>query len=194
METPIVYQELLKPGARLTEFQVFRISDVIRGASAVAIVVGPPVHQEPYAAASTRDAMLLQWGQRLWTFPEVLLSPTGKPLKVYKADSLEIEDGPPGPPLVLEKNQFPALVWSDRHVSRQLVDHYDGNLTLSRLELVILALECLYSRQHGKYMAGDHSYALMGLLRVRPEVDETDSDFQAFARYVSLLRYFLRLF
>ena len=73
-------------------------------------------------------------------------------------------------------------MWPDKNVSRQLIDHYEGNLQLSRLELVILALECLHSRQHGKMLDGDHAYALMGLLRVRPEVDETDSDFQAFAR------------
>jgi hypothetical protein len=29
---------------------------------------------------------------------------------------------------------------------------------------------------------GDHSYALMGLLRIRPKIDDTDTQFQAFAR------------
>lgn len=117
---------------------------------------------------------LQQWGKRVWTFPEVLLSPKGQPIRVYNAGSERY--------LEVEKNQFAQLVWPDKEVSRQLIDHYEGNLILSRLELVTIALECLHSRQRGKMLDGDHSYALMGLLLVRPEVDETDSDFQAFAR------------
>jgi hypothetical protein len=31
-------------------------------------------------------------------------------------------------------------------------------------------------------LQGDHSYALMGLLRIRPKIDATDTQFQAFAR------------
>jgi len=56
---------------------------------------------------------------------------------------------------------------------------------LSRLELPILALQCLAHRvERGttKFLEGDLSYALMGLLRQRPHVDPTDSAFQAFAR------------
>lgn len=66
----------------------------------------------------------------------------------------------------------------------QLVDHYEGSLILSQLELVTLALECLHNRDTEQYLPGDISYALMGLLRVRPQIDSTDSAFQAFARYV----------
>jgi hypothetical protein len=60
-------------------------------------------------------------------------------------------------------------------------------LILSQLELVTLALECLHRRSTTQYLPGDHSYALMGLLRVRPKIDPTDSAFQAFARYVPYL-------
>ncbi|KAI8953698.1 hypothetical protein F4801DRAFT_597422 [Xylaria longipes] len=56
------------------------------------------------------------------------------------------------------------------------------NLNLSRLELAVIALKCLYKRKTTQYLPGDHAYALMGLLRIRPEVDITDSQFQAFAR------------
>jgi len=66
--------------------------------------------------------------------------------------------------------------------ARQLIDHYDGNLTLSRLELISTALGCLLRRSTGGFFQGDRAYALMGLLRQRPEVDFTDSAFQAFAR------------
>jgi hypothetical protein len=110
----------------------------------------------------------------MWTFPEILLSPRGPSIPVYNIGN--------NIPLELEKNQFAQLLWKDKEVSRQLIDHYEGNLILSRLELVTIALECLRSRQHGELLDGDHSYALMGLLLIRPEVDKTDSSFQAFAR------------
>lgn len=64
----------------------------------------------------------------------------------------------------------------------QLIDHYEGNLILNQLELVTLALECLHKRDTHQYLRGDHSYALMGLLRIRPKIDPTDTAFQAFAR------------
>ncbi|KAF2492943.1 hypothetical protein BU16DRAFT_94338 [Lophium mytilinum] len=166
------------PDSDQLQDDIFRLSDVIRGAKAVAIIVGPHADHDPRMPLPTRDIMLRQWGERLWTFPEVLLSPARKPIVVYTADDLDDHSSP----LILEKNQLAPLVWKDQNASRQLIDHYEGNLILSRLELVTLGLQCLYSRQHGKYMQGDHSYALMGLLRVRPEVDQTDSDFQAFAR------------
>lgn len=57
-------------------------------------------------------------------------------------------------------------------------------MILSQLELVTLALECLHNRGTTEHLPGDHSYALMGLLRVRPQIDRTDSAFQAFARCV----------
>lgn len=63
-----------------------------------------------------------------------------------------------------------------------MVDHYEGNLILSQLELVTLALECLHKRETTQYFNGDHSYALMGLLRIRPKIDPSDTAFQAFAR------------
>ncbi|TKA61519.1 hypothetical protein B0A49_08340, partial [Cryomyces minteri] len=157
------------------EEDVFRISDVVRGAKSVIIAVGPPVNDAGDDITTTHE-MLQQWGQRLWTFPEVLLSPAGQPIKVYtRGQDLQS-------PLALPKNQFAARVWSDALVARQLVDHFEGNLGLSRLELVILALQCLHSRNTTQYLKGDHSYALMGLLRLRPYVDQTDTAFQAFAR------------
>lgn len=80
----------------------------------------------------------------------------------------------------------PYLPWSMltqlAGLTRQLVDHYEGNLTLSRLELVILALKCLSQRRTSKYLDGDLAYVLMGLLRRRPVIDHTDTEFQAFAR------------
>jgi hypothetical protein len=63
-----------------------------------------------------------------------------------------------------------------------LIDHYENTLQLNHLELASIALECIYQRDFERYLEGDHSYVLMGLLRIRPEIDRTDSAFQAFAR------------
>ncbi|KAH7392944.1 hypothetical protein BKA66DRAFT_567670 [Pyrenochaeta sp. MPI-SDFR-AT-0127] len=154
---------------------VYRICDVIRGASSLAIAVGRPPND--MHGISTADLMLQQWGRRIWTFPEILLAPAGKDIKVYMRGSDLMN------PLLVAKNQFAAKVWKDdAHVARQLIDHYEGNMILSQLELVTLALECLHRRETTQYLPGDHSYALMGLLRVRPQIDPTDTAFQAFAR------------
>ena len=131
-------------------------------------------------AMASEELLLKQWGQRIWTFPEVLLAPRGRPIKIY-------QEGKEDSPLSLSKNQFAARVWNDAPSSRQLIDHFEGSLILSRLELVQLGIQCIYSRDKGNYLPGDHSYALMGLLRLRPTVDRTDSSFQAFARCAIVL-------
>ena len=66
--------------------------------------------------------------------------------------------------------------------SAQVIDHYEGSVIFTHLELVSLALECLAKRSTTQFLPGDLSYALMGLLRQRPEVVREDNDFQAFAR------------
>lgn len=148
---------------------------MIRGAEAVVILVGPsaPSHNEDADRASSVGSRIRQWGARMWTFPEVLLS-RGSVIKVYDATQHQTFN--------FTKLDFANMAWPDKDVSRQLIDHYEGTLQLSRLELVIIALECLLSRQRGDFLPGDHSYALMGLLRVRPQIDESDTSFQAFAR------------
>lgn len=143
------------------------------------IAVGQPRHNHNnsgYSPFSGKD-LLAQWGSRIWTFPEVLLSP-GLEITVYNRDVESYE--------VISKSQFAAVAWAniDAADSSQLVSHYLNSIELSRIELSVIALKCLFSRSTNKdgYYNGDHSYALMGLLRCRPQVDETDSQFQAFAR------------
>jgi len=138
------------------------------------IAVGDP------SGSTTRfdvGMLLVQWGRRMWTFPEVLLSP-GDEITVYMRGQEARK------PFVISKTQFAAQVWGDALEARQLTEHYLGTLVLSRLELAVLGLRCLYRRETTQYLAGDQAYALMGLLRMRPEVDKTDSPFQAFARSV----------
>lgn len=164
------------PDKQELEDDVHRISDVVRGASSLAIAVGPftgDVEQD----GSTLEYLKI-WGDRMWTWPEVLLAPLGSEILVYTR-GLDLDR-----PLRIDKRNFAALAWNDAPVARQLIDHYEGTLGLSRLELVILGLQSLKKRIRGtkKYCDGDLSYALMGLLRQRPKVDKSDSAFQAFAR------------
>ena len=149
---------------------VYRISDVVRGAHSLVIAVGP--------RTELTEDYLRVWGNRMWTWPEVLLAPSGSEILIYT------RNGDLNKPQRVEKRNFAALAWDDALVARQLIDHYEGTLVLSRLELVILGLQCLTNRMGGtnKYCEGDLSYALMGLLRQRPQVDKSDSAFQAFAR------------
>jgi hypothetical protein len=86
---------------------------VIRGAQSLAIAVGRPPND--MHGISTADLMLQQWGRRIWTFPEVLLSPAGTDIKVYMRGSDLMS------PLPVAKNQFAAKVWKDdAHIARQV--------------------------------------------------------------------------
>jgi hypothetical protein len=61
-------------GDRLVD-DVWRMSDIVRGAKKIAIVVGhPPDQRGPSDMVYLKD-MLLGWGKRMWTLLEALLSP-----------------------------------------------------------------------------------------------------------------------
>lgn len=81
----------------------------------------------------------------------------------------------------IPKSRFPALAWNDAKTSRQLIENY-SSVHLTPLELVKIMLECLMNRDFNLKHPGDRSYVLMGLLRIRPPIDKSDSAFQAFAR------------
>ncbi|RBR24596.1 uncharacterized protein FIESC28_02529 [Fusarium coffeatum] len=160
------------------ESDVYRISDVLRGSDRMVIAVGRGKHSQPGSSGKANtESLLREWGSRMWTFPEVLLSP-GRTISVYT------RDGNLQSPLVVAKNQFAAQVWTymEPDVARHLIDHYLGSISLSHLEQAVLALKCLYSRRTTEYLPGDQAYALMGLLRLRPQIDRTDTAFQAFSR------------
>ena len=154
------------------ENNVWRISDVVRGARSLIIAVSNPIDKEHPGVDTTA---LRQWGTRVWTLPEVLLIPSNSDIHVY-ARNANIDE-----PMTFHKRNF-ATLWGDASISRELIDHYEGNLILSSLELVTIALRCLHNRQKGFYLQGDMAYALMGLLRRRPTIVKTDTAFQAFAR------------
>jgi hypothetical protein len=50
------------------------------------------------------------------------------------------------------------MVWIDSVVTRELIDHYKGNLTLSRFELVTIAMQCIFSRKRGYYLEVNDVY------------------------------------
>ena len=154
------------------EDNVWRISDVVRGASSLIIAVSNTNGQK---SAGIDEMALRQWGKRVWTLPEILLISSRDDILVY-ARGADMDA-----PVTYSKRNF-ATIWEDAPISRELIDHYEGNLILSSLELVTIALRCLHNREKGFYLEGDMAYALMGLLRRRPNIVKTDTAFQAFAR------------
>ncbi|KUJ09354.1 uncharacterized protein LY89DRAFT_701395 [Mollisia scopiformis] len=155
------------------EEDVYRINDVIRGAHSLVIAVG---NRKGDSRPTDTSTLLHEWGSRMWTFPEALLSPNDKNVEVYtRGHDLNR-------PLIIAKKDLPGWAWDDADTSRQIMDHFTGSLMLSRIELVKLGIKCLHARKTTAYLQGDMVYALMGLLRRRPMVDRTDSEFQAFAR------------
>lgn len=162
------------PGATQAE-DIHRICDVVRGCHSLIIALGP--------SPPGSDMALIEWGARIWTLPELLLCPSDREIAIYTHGSRF------GPEYVAKRN-FAVRAWKDANAVRQLIDHYEGSLTLTPLELVTIALQCMQERMdemrrdtHYKQWApGDMSYALMGLLRRRPQVNKQDTDFEAFAR------------
>jgi hypothetical protein len=177
------------PDAQTVAKDIYRMSDIIRGAESLAIIVKPSDDPTHWQQSGSVDP-LVQWGQRMWTFPEALLSPSHKDIQVYTVEgetqSAAIKDDNDVLHVNLEtiaKRDFALRAWNDSAEARQLMDHYLGTQVLSRLELAVIAFRCLYRRRvKEQWFQGDLAYALMGLLRKRPKVDATDTEFQAFAR------------
>ena len=154
------------------EQNVWRICDVVRGAFSIVVAVAGSVDSQdpqglPYGP-------LRDWGRRVWTLPELLLSPERDDIVVYSNRRLDSC-------VQIHRRNF-ARFWDDSDLVGQLIDHYEGSVVLSPLELMTIALRCLQNRHTTEHLKGDLSYALMGLLRQRPHARHTDSAFQAFAR------------
>jgi hypothetical protein len=149
------------------------MSDIIRAAEHLIVIARDtgPARADNLNSTNTQTEALQGWGQRVWTLPEVILSKGD-----YVTIATKLDQGSR-----ISKIRLAEMAWPDAGCSRQLVEHFD-NLPLSRLELVSVAMKCLDNRQLQCKYKGDRSYALMGLLRVRPRIDTTDSSFQAFAR------------
>ncbi|KAL2831491.1 hypothetical protein BDW59DRAFT_140226 [Aspergillus cavernicola] len=151
---------------------IYRISDVVRGSHSLVIIVGSP----DKATQVNTETLPREWGRRMWTFPEVVLSPSHKEITIYT------RGGDLDHPVRVRKALFPRLAWNDASDSQQLIDHYEGIQTLGYLQLVSIGLKCLAARETRKKFKGDIVYALMGLLWCRPQVNDNDTAFQAFCR------------
>lgn len=148
---------------------VHRMCDVIRGAHQVCVIL-PKLSPQRKA----------EWGSRMWTLPEALLT-AQHGLKFCAPD---------GTSQTLSLLDMSDDVWDDGNVedghnqpTRLLAEHYSTVLSLGRLELFSIALEALQNRsQNGNFSNGDIAYALMGLLHNRIQLDTSDSLFQALAQ------------
>ena len=151
------------------EQTIWNMSDIIRRAKAIAVAI-PGYRDSDYNSDSLKE-----WGSRLWTMPELLLYTGHDDILVYDQNLDE--------PWQIPRRELWNKAWNDTAFSGQLIDHYEGSLILTPLELCTVALHCLQNRENGTtYLDGDLAYVLMGLLRQRPEIVATDSAFQAFAR------------
>ena len=140
---------------------VHRICDVFRGARQVVVVL-----------PDLTDKSKKEWGQRIWTLTEVLLSAAHEVKFVSPEQTVEYT-----------KIDISREIWTDGEPTRLLAEHYSGLLTLSRLELISLGLNALSSRKSEKeWTPGDIAYALMALLRYRIRMNPNDTLFQALAR------------
>jgi hypothetical protein len=138
-----------------------RISDVIRGARQLVVVV-----------PDLRPATLAAWGGRMWTLPEALLC----------QNELIKFCAPSGRAIEKSRIALADEVWKGDQTGRLLAENFSGSLSLGRLELISKGLEALSCRLTERFSDADLAYALMGLLGHRPRANPTDNQFQALAR------------
>lgn len=147
---------------------VYRMCDVIRGAHSVCVVL-------PHLT----DKYKREWGSRLWTLPEAMLS-----------QRREVKFCSPGEETTLTKLDMTDEIWTTNdgqgEATRLLAEHFSGVLTLGRLELFTAALESLSAKRFTAYIQGkdkvELAYALMGFLNRRVQLDGSENLFQALAR------------
>ncbi|KAK0734722.1 hypothetical protein B0T26DRAFT_670976 [Lasiosphaeria miniovina] len=144
-----------------TDYDVYTMCDVIRGASRVAIMLGADT------LAARRS-----WGDRMWTLPEGLLAP-GHSLLVCR-------EGNGGQLVAADDNGRDSTEGGS--ATRVLAEHFSGLLSLSRLELLPAAVAALDSKKRNEFTGSDLAYAVMGLLHYRIQRRDADSLFQNLAR------------
>ena len=167
-----------------------RMCDVIRGARRTCIMLPDFSVQK-----------LQEWGGRMWTLPEALLS-QAEELKLCALSSQR--DGSlvrqPSDLTLTDESRMKTELWtkldmsdevwgdgedvdSENQATRLLAESFSGVLSLSRIGLFTVALEALSKRhQNGNFSHADVAYALMGFLHERIQFDKDESDFQGLAR------------
>lgn len=156
---------------------VYRICDVLRASSYMALMVGPNIRADgTHDSKSTKEEWLIEWGKRLWTVPEALLCPTQHDIGIIWREldgSVKFES--------VAKRNLASRVWDDAEMMK-LVDHYESSLQLTRLEVSVILLPRILERSKNQWLRADAIYAFQGLLRQRLQADATDTEFSAFAK------------
>lgn len=147
---------------------VYRMCDVIRGAHLVCVIL-------PHLT----DKYKREWGSRLWTLPEAMLS-----------QRPEVMFCSPREEKMLTKLDMTDEIWTTHdgqgEATRLLAEHFSNVLTLGRLELFAAAFESLSAKRFTAYIQNkdnvELAYALMGFLNRRVQLDGSENLFQALAR------------
>ncbi|MCJ1282079.1 hypothetical protein MMC26_001402 [Xylographa opegraphella] len=150
---------------------VNRMCDAIRGSQFVTLLLPDGELQRK------RD-----WGRRMWTLPEGLLAPSKLQVCTWlHPNEYSVQ--------LMSKVELTSQFWeeafegSEEIPGRILAEHYEGVITLGRLELFSTAVSALKARvTTNDFTGADLAYALMGLLHYRIDPDPTDDLFQVIAR------------
>ena len=118
---------------------VIRMCDVIRGSKFVALLL-----------LDNTSSRIEEWSQRMWTLPEGLLAPGDIHLCTWLGkDNYLVK--------TRSKVEITSRYWkdeSDEASERILAEHYAGTLTLSRLELMSIAITALSHRVSSQDFTG----------------------------------------
>lgn len=162
---------------------LFRIADVFRGAAATVIMI-PDHGKSPetvHGILGEKEEWEL-WGERVWTFPEALLSSKHLFYKLGRGQTTSIQ-----------LRQLTNLAFRDHKEAGAIIDHYSGTDVLSRLQFLSLLKDAIWGRPHFIAPAtaersvddpppAERVYALMGFFEHRIMPDNLETEEQALAR------------
>ncbi|CAI7635239.1 unnamed protein product [Penicillium viridicatum] len=155
------------------------ICDAVRGAKRVYVVL---------PTESAKDKRI--WGERIWTFPEVLLGANRIRYCFTHSTSMSLFV-----PHALTLNDMKISFWQppksdstedEEDAIGHLINHYTNSVQLSELQLFTFAVQAM-AKQTTRvdikgYTTSDMAYAAMGLLSYRLNPNDSDTAFQAIAR------------
>ncbi|KAJ5516213.1 hypothetical protein N7527_007773 [Penicillium freii] len=156
------------------------ICDAVRGAKRVYVAL---------PTESAKDKRI--WGERIWTFPEVLLGANRIRYCFTHSTSMSLFV-----PHALTLNDMKISFWQppkpdstkdEEDAIGHLINHYTNSVQLSELQLFTFAVQAMAKQTTGRvdikgYTTSDMAYAAMGLLSYRLNPNDSDTAFQAIAR------------
>ena len=165
------------PQKEYLENDVYNLDSVCRNASTLVVALGNRING---SIPSHKLDLFRDFGSRLWCRPYLLISPPGARILVY------IRGEDPETHLSLSKREFILLMWTgeDAAVALRLLDHEEGKLRLGTIEFLVLCVKFLLGGSTMRYLLGDYSYVLMGLLPHRPQIVVTDTGWRSFCRII----------